>query len=106
MAVLVRHRQIQALASLMLVEGVVAQILQRLVVQAALAVVVMVALTQALTAHQGQPTQAVVLVAIGMVHQQQAMAVPALSFCLYQQPNIRELLRVLRRSQQAGQIQF
>jgi hypothetical protein len=49
--------------------------------QAAQVAVAMVALTQALTEHQVQPTQAVVLVAIGMVHQQQAMAVPALLSC-------------------------
>jgi hypothetical protein len=50
--------------------------------QAAQVAVAMVALTQALTEHQVQPTQAVVLVAIDLVHQQQAMAAPALSSCL------------------------
>jgi hypothetical protein len=48
--------------------------------QVAQVAVAMVALTQAITAHQEQPTRVVVLVAIDLVHQPQAMAAPALLF--------------------------
>jgi hypothetical protein len=49
--------------------------------QAAQVAVAMVVLTQALTEHQAQPILVAVLAAIGMVHQPQATAVPALLSC-------------------------
>jgi hypothetical protein len=74
--------------------------------QAAQVAVAMVALTQALTAHQAQPTRVVVLVAIGLVHQPQAMAGLELSFCQFQHHVIREQLQEVQQSQPAGQAQF
>jgi hypothetical protein len=53
-----------------------------------------------------QLTQAAVLVAIGLVHQPQAMAGLELSFCQFQHHVTREQLQEVQQSQPAGQAQF
>jgi len=55
-----------------------------------------------------RPTQAAAVVVVLLVLETLTVLLAALvlSSCLYQQPNIREPLRVHQRLRQAGQIQF